>query len=96
MALVRVVLALVTASVFFTDASAQTTACVGSSEIACTEQGAVRGVAQGVTMAFKGLPYAALLLGRCGGSRLHHLHAGMACATAAGLEPCAHSLLQTR
>jgi hypothetical protein len=37
-----------------TAASSQTAACIASAEIACTDQGAVRGVVQGATMAFKG------------------------------------------
>src|SRR6516162_10315301 len=50
---------LVVVSLFSMVASAQTTSCTASSDVACTEQGAVRGAVQGATMAFKGIPYAA-------------------------------------
>ena len=59
MSFIKAVLALVVATLFSTVATAQTAACTASPEIACTEQGAVRGVVQGATMAFKGIPYAA-------------------------------------
>ena len=59
MSFVGAVLALVVVSLFSMVASAQTTGCTASSDVACTEQGAVRGAVQGATMAFKGIPYAA-------------------------------------
>src|SRR6478609_5336435 len=59
MSFIKAVLALVVATLFSTVASAQTAACTGSPDVvACTEQGAVRGVVQGATMAFRGIPYA--------------------------------------
>src|SRR5262249_30081229 len=54
MSFVGAVLALVVVSLFSMVASAQTTGCTASSDVACTEQGAVRG-AVGATMAFKGI-----------------------------------------
>ena len=59
MSLIRAVFALVVANFFAAAASAQTSACIGSSDVACTEQGSIRGEVQGATMAFKGIPYAA-------------------------------------
>ena len=59
MSFVGAVLALVVVSLLSMVASAQTTGCTASSEVACTERGAVRGAVQGATMAFKGIPYAA-------------------------------------
>jgi para-nitrobenzyl esterase len=59
MSLIRVVLALVGAILLSRLALAQTSGCIGSSDVACTEQGAIRGAVQGATMAFKGIPYAA-------------------------------------
>jgi para-nitrobenzyl esterase len=40
-------------------AAAETTDCPPGADIACTEQGAVRGTVEGDTLAFKGIPYAA-------------------------------------
>jgi para-nitrobenzyl esterase len=59
MSLTRVVLALVGAILLSRLALAQTSGCIGSSDVACTEQGAIRGAVRGATMAFKGIPYAA-------------------------------------
>ena len=56
---IKALLALVAATHFSTAARAQTAACTVSSDVACVEHGAVRGVVQGPTMAFKGIPYAA-------------------------------------
>jgi para-nitrobenzyl esterase len=39
-------------------AAADTTSCPGDIDIACTEQGAIRGIVEGETLAFKGVPYA--------------------------------------
>jgi para-nitrobenzyl esterase len=59
MSFIKAVLALVVATLFSTVASGQNAACTVSPDVACTEQGAVRGAVQGATMAFKGIPYAA-------------------------------------
>jgi para-nitrobenzyl esterase len=39
-------------------AAAQSTGCTAGADVVCTEQGAVRGVIEGLTLAFKGIPYA--------------------------------------
>ena len=49
----------VSAAELFGRASAQPLTCASESpDVVCTEQGAVRGVAEGRTLAFKGIPYA--------------------------------------
>jgi para-nitrobenzyl esterase len=39
-------------------AAAEAANCAGGADLACVEQGAIRGVAEGETLAFKGIPYA--------------------------------------
>ena len=96
MSFIKAVLALVVATLFSTVATAQTVACTVSPDVACTEQGAVRGVVQGETMAFKGIPYAAAPVGSLRWKPPRRLHAGMGHATAAALEPFARKSLVER
>jgi len=93
---VKAVPALIAANLFFAVASAQSSGCIDGSDIACTEQGAIRGVVQGLLWRSRESLTPRRQLGRCGGSRLHQQNAGMACVTAAASEPCAHKSLETR
>lgn len=53
------IIALGAVSLFSVATSAQPQTCASeSSDVVCTEQGAVRGAAEGRTLAFKGIPYA--------------------------------------
>ena len=96
MSLIRAVFALVVANVFAAVASAQTSACIGSSDVACTEQGSIRGEVQGQPWPSRGFPMRRPRLGRYGGGHLHQWQAGMVCVTAAVLEPSARKSLEKR
>ena len=65
-------------------ASAQAPICTDPN-IACTQQGAVRGVIEGDTLAFKGFPTHGRPSACCVGGRLRPLRPGQVCATVVGL-----------
>jgi para-nitrobenzyl esterase len=58
MGIVRAALAAAALSVLSGVAPAQAAGCAASADTVCLEQGAVRGVVEGGTLAFKGMPYA--------------------------------------
>lgn len=58
MAMIRAVLAIILAITASRTAMAQSGSCPPGDDIVCAEAGAIRGVAEGPALAFKGIPYA--------------------------------------
>ena len=58
MRILRVLLATAVAALPSVTTTAQGASCTATTDVVCTEQGAVRGIIEGSTLAFKGIPYA--------------------------------------
>ena len=70
--------------------------CNESPDVACTEQGAIRGVVEGEMLAFKGIPMPNRLLAHYAGVQPSRLSHGKVCATATNTARCARRLSPKR
>jgi para-nitrobenzyl esterase len=58
MLIIRAAFGIALTSIISSATVAQPAGCTASTDIVCTDQGQIRGVIEGETLAFKGIPYA--------------------------------------